>query len=398
MTRIRLLAARSGVIVAAAVLLTGMAAGLAAATPAAAAQARPQAPRVAIPFGGQLNGAAVTTGGIAWAVGYTPGEALAQRWNGKAWTWESALAVGGTDSDFYSVAAISPANAWAVGYTPSASANVPLIAHWNGTAWKQVHSPNPGPDGTLLSGVAAVSADDAWAVGQTGTERSVTLRWNGKAWTRVSSPSPGSDDELFAVAATSASNAWAVGETDDDAVIHTLILHWNGKAWSQVSSPSPTPTGDFLYGVTATSATNAWAVGYSTVYSEGWQTLILHWNGKAWTQVPSPDPVKVSSTELTWNVLQGVAATAAGNAWAVGYDETSAAGSKTMIFHWNGKAWAQVTSPNPFCATCDSLYGVAAASAGSAWAVGTVNMGAEVVILHWNGTRWVNSTSATPPD
>ena len=393
MVRTRLLAARS-VTIFAVLLVAGTAAGIASVTPAVAAQARLQSPRVSIPFPGQLNGAAVTPAGTAWAVGYTTGEALTERWNGKAWTWESALEVGPPDGDFYSVAAISASNAWAVGYAPSGSANVSLIAHWNGKAWKQVRSPNPGPDGTLLSGVAAVSANNVWAVGETGTQKTVILHWNGKAWTRVSSPSPGSYDQLFGVAATSAGNAWAVGQTQNGTGIHTLTLHWNGKAWSQVPSPSPGPMGDKLYGVTATSAGNAWAVGYSTVYSEGWKTLILHWNGKAWTQVPSPDPVTVSSSKLTWNILQGVAATSAGNAWAVGYDEVALQGSKTMILHWNGKAWKQVASPNPFCATCDSLYGVAAASARSAWAVGTVNVGGEVVILHWNGTRWANSTSA----
>ena len=64
-----------------------------------------------------------------------------------------------------------------------------------------------------------------------------------------------------------------------------------------------------------------------------------------------------------------------------------------MIFHWNGKTWTQVPSPNPSCSTCDSLYGVAAGSASSAWAVGTVNAGG-VVVLHWNGSKWVNFTSA----
>jgi hypothetical protein len=88
-----------------------------------------------------------------------------------------------------------------------------------------------------------------------------------------------------------------------------------------------------------------------------------------------------------------VAATSASNIWAVGDEDVSGAIS-TLILHWNGKTWARVSSPNPFCATCDSLTGVAASSTKNAWAVGTLNAGGEVVILHWNGTRWANSTSA----
>ena len=53
--------------------------------------------------------------------------------------------------------------------------------------------------------------------------------------------------------------------------------------------PSPNPSaGSVLDGVAATSAGNAWAVG-STPSLAG-STLILHWNGKAWTRVPSPKP------------------------------------------------------------------------------------------------------------
>lgn len=87
----------------------------------------------------------------------------------------------------------------------------------------------------------------------------------------------------------------------------------------------------------------------------------------------------------------------ASNAWAVGFSQEPLKGSKNMILRWNGTSWTQVPSPNPFCATCDSLYGVAATSASSAWAVGTLNGGAEVVILRWNGTAWKNSPSAPLP-
>ena len=37
--------------------------------------------------------------------------------------------------------------------------------------------------------------------------------------------------------------------------------------------------------------------------------------------------------------LNGVAATAPGNAWAVGYTGTFDR-AKTLILHWNGKAWS----------------------------------------------------------
>ncbi len=115
---------------------------------------------------------------------------------------------------------------------------------------------------------------------------------------------------LGGVAATSASNAWAVGYTGSAARPYqakTMIVRWNGTAWTRVPAPSPAG-GAYLSGVTATSATSAWAVG--ATYTTD-QTLTLRWNGSAWTRVPSPSPP--GHPQLT-----GVAATSASNAWAVG--------------------------------------------------------------------------------
>ncbi|HUZ52428.1 MAG TPA: hypothetical protein VMU94_07840 [Streptosporangiaceae bacterium] len=378
------------------VLLAGAVAETAPAVPASAARTRSRDTLASVPIPGQFNAVMATSPGNAWAVGYSPGETLIERWNGTAWKFVPSLGLGAS-GDLYGVAATSASNAWAVGYLPGQTGTGSLIAHWNGKTWKRVASPNPGPNGSILQGVAATSASNAWAVGETGGEKTVILRWNGTGWKRVPSPSPGPEGSfLYGVSAISARSAWAVGYADNGGISTTLVLHWNGTAWKQVPSPSP-PVGSILYGVTATSATNAWAVGYTAVYSEGWKTLILHWNGTTWKHVPSPNPVTVSSSTLTWNILQSVAATSGPNAWAVGYSEEALKGSKTMILHWNGTSWKQVASPNPFCATCDSLYGVTATSASNAWAVGTLNVGGEVVILRWNGTTWKNFPSAPSP-
>ena len=44
----------------------------------------------------------------------------------------------------------------------------------------------------------------------------------------------------------------------------------------------------FFYGVAATSAGNAWAVGGTDWFSP--VTLAEHWNGKTWTRVSAPTP------------------------------------------------------------------------------------------------------------
>jgi hypothetical protein len=227
------------------------------------------------------------------------------------------------------VAASSASSAWAVGSYTAGTSSKSLVLGWNGTAWKQVPSPTPG-GGTILRGAAATSASSAWAVGSytAGTStKSLVLEWNGTAWKQVPSPS----GVLSAVAATSAASAWAVGSTGR---ARTLVVRWNGTAWKQVPSPSlGAHFIPFLDAVAATSARNAWAVGDSTNCGCGpGISLILHWNGTTWKQVPSPTPG--GGTDL-----RGVAATSATNAWAVGYSGGGIGPTKTVILRWNGKTW-----------------------------------------------------------
>ena len=92
-----------------------------------------------------------------------------------------------------------------------------------------------------------------------------------------------------------------------------MILHWNGAAWTQVPSPAPAGRSAELYGVAAVSAASAWAVGQAAASRTGgtWPPLIEHWNGTAWTLVPSP-AIPGGGT------LAAVSASSPRNAWAVG--------------------------------------------------------------------------------
>ena len=302
---------------------------------------------------------------------------LIERWNGTGWKQQPSPSPAAAYNDLFGAAATSATNAWAVGQYSNNPASLDfhtLAEHWNGTAWTLVPSPSPGgrTGNSLLHAVAATSASDAWAVGGytngSGTDsRTLAEHWNGTVWTRVPSPNPGgttSSATLAAVAAASPSDAWAVGQSSAGA----LIEHWNGTAWAQV--PSPVPAG-VLTGVAATSASDAWAVGY--YHNTGalrLKTLVEHWNGTTWTQVPSPNPSPAPFT----NRLNAVAATSASDVWAVGDYISSARPNPTLtlVEHWNGTTWTQVPSPSPSPGPgpFNDLDGVAAGSATSAWAVG----------------------------
>jgi hypothetical protein len=216
------------------------------------------------------------------------------------------------------------------------------------------------------------------------------------SWAGTPPVNPSASGDLFsAVAARSACDVWAVGNKSVTGVDQTLAEHWNGLAWTVVPSSNPggsTHNNDFA-GVAAASPTTAWAVGW---YSNGTadQTLIETLVGTVWEQESSPNP----GGPTQGNVLNAVAATSAKNAWAVGYYSMSGPKFLTLIERWNGTTWRRVPSPSPG-ATESQLLGVAATSASNAWAVGYFvdsHSALQTLIEHWNGTAWKRVPSPNP--
>jgi hypothetical protein len=136
------------------------------------------------------------------------------------------------------------------------------------------------------------------------------------------------------------------------------IAHWNGSAWTSV----PSGTTNHLVGVWGSGASDVWAVGNSGT--------IAHWNGSAWTSVPSG----------TTNRLAGVWGSGTSDVWTVGDSGT--------IAHWNGSAWTSVPS-----GTTSHLASVWGDGTGDVWAVG--NSG---TIVRWDGEAWSSVSSGTTND
>ena len=402
-------AAGVAAVAAAAVLVT---AGIA--VPAGALTPNPS------PTSNLLAGVSAVSGSNACAVGSyndaTTGasKTLVLHWNGTAWSKVKSPSPSSLFSELDGVSARSGSDAWAVGRYWNVTARVwdSLVLHWNGTAWSKVKSPNPGSSFSQLYGVSAVSGSDAWAVGSYdtsdgGVTKTLVLHWDGTAWSKVKSPNPSSVsyNSLDGVSARSGSDAWAVGDygTSDGGRSGTLILHWDGTAWTKVNSPSPGSGLNGLTGVSAVSGGDAWAVGNSSSYDNPYviDTLILHWDGTAWTKVSSPSPSSVS-----YNYLKAVSARSGSDAWAVGYYNATEIGPiNTLIVHWNGTAWTKVKSPNPSCPddinSYNDLYGVSARTGSDAWAVGDYGDCATnlfkraTLVAHWNGTAWINASAIT---
>jgi len=292
----------------------------------------------------------------------------------------------------YGTAAVSANDIWAVGLDPSGS----LTMHWNGTAWSS-SSQSFG----FLEDVAGTSASNAWSVGGTDWNSPATLiyHWDGSTWTRQASPNPGGGGYLNGVAATSATDAWAVGQigggpgAGTSSTDQTLIEHWNGTAWTRVPSPTPAPAGA-LARVAVVSPSDAWAVGWTGNGTSDFNALIEHWDGKSWNVVPVPASAGANID------LSSVTATSASNAWAVG--GTSTIPRREVILHWNGTSWRRsALAPH---APDGDLLGVDASSPSNAWAVGQAadssngcSPQCKTVIEHWNGCMWTVVPSPDPP-
>ncbi len=256
--------------------------------------------------------------------------------------------------------------------------------------WNVVSSPPIVLGVSQLNAVAAVSANDVWAVGESNSLRQTLIeQWNGSSWQIVSSPNANTYNALYGVAAISAQNVWAVGFSGTiNSANQTLIEHWDGTAWSVIPSPNHTMSqNDILTSVSAISATDIWAVGYygeASFTPQG--TLTEHWDGTAWSIVPSPSIGKSGgvSTEL-----YGVSAVSSPNVWAVGYDNVG--NYHAIIEHWNGKSWQISSHPN----LNTQLYAVTGISASDAWAVGGA-VGAQTLTDHWDGSHWQIVQSPTP--
>jgi hypothetical protein len=327
---------------------------------------------------------------------------LVEHWDGSSWTQVDVAPPGGPLDELEAVVAPSATEVWAFGYTR-------YVQHWDGTVWQRVALPVPkGAQSPEFNGAAAISPNDIWAVGDaelhgsTSPARAIVDHWNGHRWRLVPVPPSGRYSRLVGVTALSATNVWAVGVVGVDSgrrvTERTLTVHWNGKVWKRVPSPNPatpyTPAGsidDSLAAVAGDSSHDVWAVGqYYRVAATGDHAvhpLVLQWNGTRWRAVSSLDP----SGPTHRSSLSGVVASSSTGVWAVG----SAARYGTrwvqhaLAEHWDGTRWHIVpTTDNP-------LTGASGLSANDVWAAGGMTGGD---VTHWNGSAWTVQTKLVHDD
>jgi len=210
-----------------------------------------------------------------------------------------------------------------------------LAMHYDGVSWRELDT---GTAETFWW-VWADGSGSAFFVGEGGA----FVHWHGTTATRIDS---GVTSVLFGVWGTSPSDVWAVGGDPFAVDEQDIILHWDGSSITRVTLAAP--AGAALFKVSGTSSSDVWTVGQHGV--------IVHYDGSAWSPVPSGTMVSLFT----------VYAVAPNDARAVG-------GPPRQLLHWDGASW---NAEDPF-GYGSQLNGVSANSHG------------DVLVVGVGGTKWL---------
>lgn len=266
---------------------------------------------------------------------------------------------------------------------PVVSAAGPAAAACDGF-WP-ASGPEPPAAQAVLHAVADLGPSEAWAVGsRDGGTKTLIQRWNGSTWSAVPAPSPADENLLTSVSVVSGTDAWAAGLSATPTTVmyedEPLLLHWDGRAWTEAPFIEGAPP---LVSVEALASDDVWAGG---------ELLFLaHFDGTSWVPVPHPD--------LEEGAIHAIDASGPNDVWFVGVKEAEGgAGEFALVQRWNGSQISVVATPPVDLGEASGLSGVAVLSPTDVWAVG--DRGEEgatgSLIEHWNGTEWKIVPSPNP--
>jgi len=300
--------------------------------------------------GGELTDTSFVSADEWWAVGdaglaLKVNRTLIVQFDGSQWSVVPSPNQGTSNNGLNSVSMI-PGAGWAVGFYQASGAYQPLAMSWDGTQW-MLNSPPSLPSDSVFTDVDTMADGSAWAVGfQTatdGTRSTLIEQESGGTWTPVASPNvPGSTlNSLMSVSGTQETGLWAVGYSLSPTGLQSLVLRYDttqpSPSWALVTGvPSPGQIDTVLTAVDVQSASDVWAVGYFNNGSAD-LPLAMHWDGSTWTSSPVPGA----------GLLRKVSAVGPSNVWAAGsYYNGSTQRYRTLVVYFNGTAWTTVVSAN----------------------------------------------------
>ena len=258
----------------------------------------------------------------------------------------------------------------------------------------RVPSPNFGTDANFLIGAAALSAGDAWAVGHYragSTQLPLSIHWDGVATELLPMPTPpssisGPNVMLYDVHAFASDDVWAVGSnppaSTGSAATETLVYHWNGSAWSIVPSAIGCcgSFGSQFYSIDGVSGDDFWAVGYKANEVAA-NPFAAHWNGSEWEEYNLPPSTG------TRNALKDLHVIASDDIWALEGVGNGPPVAPRRIFHWDGSSW-DIGAPAINSVLYFAAEAIFAFGPSDIWVSSVRASGGQIVMLHWNGSAW----------
>ena len=292
---------------------------------------------------------------------------LAEHWNGTAWAIQpTPNPAGAARNSLASVSCTSAKACIAVGKSRGGRSGATLAESWNGKTWTVQSAPTPPGAFGGLAGVSCTSRTACIAVGSytNAVNDAVPLAesWNGTSWTIQNAVSPpGSySATLSGVSCGSSSACVAVGDYNSQAGIAPLAEYWNGSTWTVQSTPRASSVFD---GVSCASAVRCTAAGEAFSYPSNVGPLAEVWQDGTWRVQKTPAILAFFASFYAVSCRSAAVCTAVGN-----YLGGSGA-SVTLAEDWNGKQWAiqrTVSSPNG-----STLAGVSCPPSGPCIAVGS---------------------------
>jgi hypothetical protein len=250
---------------------------------------------------------------------------------------------------------------------------------------KAVASPTSGN----FAAIACPAREFCLTVGYTfdNPQTQIAAVWQGSSWSAVASPPTGTSySALMGIACVTVSDCTAVGYTYDvdTQQYGSLIEHWDGTAWSIVPSPNPGASGSLLSGVACADSTSCVAVGEARAPSAKRDLdapLVERWDGTQWS-------VDALTAAPPLGDLNAVTCLDANDCVAVGQKQPHS-NTSTLALRWDGVAWS--TMPAPTWNVSEAiLASVVCASVESCTAVGFTLSGDSdhTLVERWSGTRW----------
>jgi hypothetical protein len=297
-----------------------------------------------------VAGAACALAGGASALAATP-----------AASWHIVKRVhSGASGDVTAVVAVGKNGGWAFN-----GLSGPTAWERNGATWTRVAF--PGRSGEEVVAAQASSPSNVWAFTDRGTAGRA-LRWNGHRWTaQASFAAP-----IGGAVVLGRGDVWVFGQPGPPAL---GTWHYNGRTWAKVRS------GHGLDGGSGLSARDIWAFG---------GTKVARWNGRTWTRT-SVAALLPAKQELNDPAVAGIAALSPDNVYAIGSGNLEDEGGPTVILHYNGHAWSKVAEGS-FGAGTSPAQQVSADGHGGLWIPMPGFGGQRSYLLHYSAGHLIPAT------